>query len=366
MSTYLEDYEAFQKKVKEDLKEKEEQVLLGVLELEDARKYRNKHGYDVARNLMKRLEEELLQGVEGVRYYTMLDTYSYLVYVSENIQGGTVKEVQKRINAIAEEYQAQIVAGCALASVGKNTSFEDLYALSLEALEDTEASDYRFSVRSFSPQEEGQKAGVLIVEDQEIPAQFFESLIQNSERFQLIKTIKNADLAYFYCAQGQIRLVIMDIYTALGADGLLAAKRIKQVFPDIKVIAVTSMPEYSFINRAKEAKVDSFWYKDDTKENLQKIMEAVMEGRNVYPERTPEVMIGKISSYDLSERELQILREVVKGVTNQEIADRLFLSVPTVKEYISALLSKTGLRTRTELAVYARELGLVIPRRDER
>ena len=70
--------------------------------------------------------------------------------------------------------------------------------------------------------------------------------------------------------------------------------------------------------------------------------------------------LGNASSYDLSKQELTILRELITGATNTQIAEKYHLAPSTVKTYIERLMDKTGVRSRTELAVRARESGLVI------
>ena len=85
-----------------------------------------------------------------------------------------------------------------------------------------------------------------------------------------------------------------------------------------------------------------------------------MPGESVYPHETPEMQLGLASRYELTERDLEGLREMTGGDTNQDIAERLHMSVATVKTHILNMLEKTGFRNRTELAVRARESGLVI------
>ena len=120
------------------------------------------------------------------------------------------------------------------------------------------------------------------------------------------------------------------------------------------------MPECSYLDRARAIGVESFWYKEDPRGNLLEIMERTMNGESLYPEATPELRLGLASSYELTQRELEVLREMTGGDTNQEIADRLHMSVASVKTHILNMLEKTGFRNRTELAVRARESGLVI------
>lgn len=201
---------------------------------------------------------------------------------------------------------------------------------------------------------------VLIVEDQELIAQMFETMIETSGEYRLAGRVKNADLAPAFCEKGDVDLILMDVYTELGASGLEAAGIIKQAHPEIRIIIVTSMPEVSFIRRAREAGVESFWYKEGSDMRLGDVIRYTMDGKSVYPFHTPRVKIGEAYSNELTEGELKVLREVVRGSTNAEIADTLGLSPATVKSYVEEMMSKTGYRTRTALAVKARETGIVL------
>ncbi len=210
------------------------------------------------------------------------------------------------------------------------------------------------------PEKPNHPPRVLIVEDQRMPAQFFEQTVSGSGRYHLTESIQSADAAYFYCATGQVDLVLMDVITKFGANGLNASARIKRAFPRIKIIIVTSYPEVGWLDRARQIGVDSFWYKEVAAESLLSVMDRTMAGESLYPDRSPRVQLGSASSYDLSKQELAILRELITGATNAQIAEKNHLAPSTVKTYIERLMDKTGFRSRTELAVRARECGLVI------
>ena len=202
---------------------------------------------------------------------------------------------------------------------------------------------------------------VMVVEDQAMPRQLFEAFISMSDKFHLVHSIKNADMADIYCEQSRIDLILMDVCTELNSNGLEAAERIKQKHSEIKIIIVTSMPEVSYLERAKAIGVDSFWYKEVSEEPIIELMDRTMAGESIYPDSTPAVSFGNIKSTDLSKREIEVLREVIMGFTNAEIAERLNLSQHTVRDYVQVIMEKTGYRTRTELAVKARETGIIIP-----
>ena len=90
-----------------------------------------------------------------------------------------------------------------------------------------------------------------------------------------------------------------------------------------------------------------------------------MSGEIVYPDGLQTVDVGLAKSSEFTDKELVVLRFMTGGYSNQEIADKLGVSLNAVKKHISNMLDKTGLRSRTELAVRARETGLVILDRTE-
>lgn len=201
---------------------------------------------------------------------------------------------------------------------------------------------------------------VLIVEDQAMPRELFEIYINSSDKFNHLLSVANASAALSVCKNNKVDLILMDVMTALGSSGLDAAEEIKKEFPEIKIVIVTSMPEYSWLERARNIGVDSFWYKDGQKESILDVMERTMAGENIYPDETPLIHIGNTTNHDFTERELEILKELTTGDTNTAIAERLHISLPTVKSHIQHLMEKTGFKTRTELVSEARSLGIVI------
>jgi len=201
---------------------------------------------------------------------------------------------------------------------------------------------------------------VLIVEDDPMARKLMEIFVSSSSKYNLLPSLSNAAIAELFCATNQVDLILMDVVTAMDSSGLDAAEKIKKLFPQIKIIIITSMPEYSYIAHAREIGVESFWYKEPTAEALINVMDRTMSGESVYPDNTPIMKLGAALSDDFTERELQILKEVVGGKTDAAIAECLFLSISTVKQHIQKIREKTGFSNRTELAVRARESGIVI------
>ena len=203
-------------------------------------------------------------------------------------------------------------------------------------------------------------AKVLIVDDQNIARSFFENHVRASRHYEVVYSIASAEAAVGYCDSHPVDLVLMDVLMHYGIDGIEAARRIKEKHPRIRIILVTSMPEASWIERARAIGVDSFWYKEYGDQPLLQVMDRTMAGESVYPDDSPPVRLGLAQRSDFTERELDVLREMTTGATNAEIAQRLSISVNTVNRHVQHLLEKTGYTSRTGLAVDARALGLVI------
>lgn len=202
---------------------------------------------------------------------------------------------------------------------------------------------------------------VLIVDDQIISRQLFESFVSKSENYRVAASIETAKLADAYCAGRRIDLALIDVVMKDDSNGLDAASRIRASYPEIKIIIVTSMPDTMFLRRAKEIGVDAFWYKEIQEVPMLELMDRVMAGERIFPDSPPVTQLGFAKSTELTEREIDILRLLVEGLTDKEIAERLYISLSTVRYHVNHLISKTGQSTRTELAVNAIRSGIVIP-----
>lgn len=205
-----------------------------------------------------------------------------------------------------------------------------------------------------------EKYKVMIVDDQSISRHLFEMYVNNSPNYELAFSLSSASAADVYILRHQVDLILMDILMNDGSNGLEAAEKIKKLRPDIKIVAVTSMPEYSWMEKAKSIGIESFWYKEADEQNILEVMDKTMAGGSVYPDSSPRVQLGLANSSEFTERELEILRIVTTGATNQQVAEQLGISENTVKTHVRSMLDKTGFRSRTELAIKARVIGIAI------
>ena len=172
---------------------------------------------------------------------------------------------------------------------------------------------------------------VMIVEDDPMARRLLEIMVTSDESYHLAVSVESASVAEVYCMTESIDLII-----------------------------ITSLPECSFIERAREGGVDSFWYKDPFENKLLDIMNRTMMGESIYPDQSPTSNMGLATSSEFTERELDVLRELISGDTDEMIAERLNLSVHTIKKHVKSMFQKTGCTTRTQLAVMALESGIVV------
>lgn len=204
------------------------------------------------------------------------------------------------------------------------------------------------------------KIRVMIVDDQSISRRFFEMVLNASERYKVVFTAHSAFALDAYFVKRKIDLVLMDVLMDDGSNGLDAAEKIKSKYPAIKIIVVTSMPEYNWMERAREIGVESFWYKETDEISILDVIDRTVAGESVYPANAPSALLGNARRDDFTERELDVLRVLSSGKSNNDIAKALNISPFTVKAHIRTLLQKTGYDSRTELAVHARVVGIAL------
>ena len=206
------------------------------------------------------------------------------------------------------------------------------------------------------------RVNVLIVEDSRVSREAFERKITSFPEYSVIASIENAANAEIACMSNKIDLILMDVCTADDESGIRAAARVKKNYPWVRIILMTSMPEHSFIKKAQDSGCDSFWYKEYGNISLLEVCERTMKGEKVWPESSPVIMIGKAKSSEFTDREFAVIRELVRGVRYEEMAETLHLSINTVKYHVKNILQKTGFRSTVQLVAEVVEKRLVLPK----
>lgn len=203
---------------------------------------------------------------------------------------------------------------------------------------------------------------VLIVDDSRVSREAFERTLSADPGYQVVAAIENAANAEIACMSDQIDLILMDVCTADDESGIRAAGKIKKNYPNTKIIVMTSMPEYSFIQKAKESGSDSFWYKEYGETSLLEICNRTVQGEHVWPDVLPVVMIGLARSDEFTERELEVIRELAQGSRYEDITEALHISMNTVKYHVKNILNKTGFKTTLQLVAEVVEKRLILPK----
>ncbi len=203
---------------------------------------------------------------------------------------------------------------------------------------------------------------VLIVDDERIVQELFKLYIEKSnDRYRLAGVIKEAGTAELYCSAGKVDLILMDICIANEQSGIAATEKIKKKYPQIKVIVVTSVPDYRFIRKARAANADSFWYKEVSKEELLDVMDRTISGEHIYPDQTPDVKVGLASSSEFTPKELQVLSYLVQNKSMHEIAEIMGVDYTTTRSHIKNLKEKTGAKDIVSLCCMAARSRLIVP-----
>lgn len=151
-----------------------------------------------------------------------------------------------------------------------------------------------------------------------------------------------------------VDIAILDIEMPI-KTGLEVLEWAKRQRPQLKVVIVTTFKRPGYFERALKAGVDAYVLKERRITDLMATLHTVLAGQKEY---SPELMEGILTHPNpLTPQEKAVLKEVAKGASNQEIADRLFLSNGTIRNYMSAILTKLDAENRTEAAKIAQEKG---------
>jgi len=167
------------------------------------------------------------------------------------------------------------------------------------------------------------------------------------------QTAANGNEAYDLCAISPPDVILMDIRMPI-CDGVAATRKIKAAFPQVKIVMLTTFTEDAYIQAAIEAGAEGYLLKSTPADGIVERIRAVEKGAYVFDKGVNISAKKALSpSFDnLTERENEVLSLVASGLSNNEIAAKLYLSQGTVRNIVSALLEKLELRDRTQLAVH--------------
>lgn len=202
---------------------------------------------------------------------------------------------------------------------------------------------------------------VLLAEDQSIVRQGLRVILEQDDNITVVQEAANGEEAIEILETHLIDFIMMDVRMPV-MDGIEATRKIKQKWPDIKILILTTFNDDEYVVEALKEGANGFLLKISESDKLIEAVYSCMSGglalheevaAKVMPRLLQRSKSGQELAVSLSERELAITKLIGEGWANKEIAEELYLSIGTVKNYLTQILQKTGLRDRTQLAIYA-------------
>ena len=200
---------------------------------------------------------------------------------------------------------------------------------------------------------------ILIVDDDALIRDGLKTLLELEPDFTVCGTASNGQIALEMCRQECPDIILMDIRMPV-LDGVLSTKLIKKEFKDTKVVILTTFKDDDYVREAIANGAEGYILKSQSFASIVESLRVVCQGNTVYQREVSDILHSILkgerkkdpSEYGLSPRELDVLKLVGEGCSNDEIGEKLFLSAGTVRNYVSMLLEKLSLRDRTQLAIF--------------
>lgn len=213
---------------------------------------------------------------------------------------------------------------------------------------------------------------VLVVDDQRLVREGISSLLSIQSGIRVVGSAANGADALTLVRDLQPDVVLMDVRMPV-MDGIAATQHIRAEYPACQVVMLTTFDDEGYIRAALDAGAIGYILKDIPSDDLAHTVRMARKGiyqldpaamRQLTRSVTPDTIKNDPPSVthphdELTEREREVLRLVGRGATNREIGEKLFISEGTVKNHVSNILARLGLRDRTQAAVYAAEVGLL-------
>jgi len=199
---------------------------------------------------------------------------------------------------------------------------------------------------------------IMIVEDHHVVRQGFIALLRLVEGFEIVAEAPDGDRAIemFRLYKPDVTLMDLRLPTIGGVETIA---RIRAEFRDARIIVLTTFDGDEDIYRALQAGAKGYLLKGMNSDELIGAIRTVHGGKSRIPSEVAERLAERLSGPTLTERETDVLRLIVSGNSNKEIAGALFISEATVKTHVNSLLGKLGVTDRTQAATTALQRGIV-------
>lgn len=208
---------------------------------------------------------------------------------------------------------------------------------------------------------------IVICDDQAVVRDGLALLLKLERDFEVVGAASDGAEALELVARHQPDLVLMDLKMP-GMNGIEATRQIRARYPDVKVLVLTTYDDDEWLFDALRAGAHGYLLKDTRREDIarairgtvagQTFLDPNVAGRVLEQATRPQAQTATLLTKTLTERELEVLRWLARGLSNAEIAERLALSEGTVRNYVSSILSKLGVSDRVQAALIALQHGL--------
>lgn len=207
---------------------------------------------------------------------------------------------------------------------------------------------------------------LLIADDHRVVREGLKAFIAPIEDFELAGEAEDGIAAVEMAAHLQPDVILLDLKMP-GLDGIGAVKQIKNNDPKARIIIITSFFEDEKVIEAIRAGASGYFLKEASPDEIEDAIRTVNQGQMAFPPVISNILVREINRPEktedkvthLTDREIEILRLIAQGKSNQEIADQVFLSVWTVRTYVTTILEKLGVENRTQAALVALKSNLV-------
>jgi NarL family two-component system response regulator LiaR len=204
---------------------------------------------------------------------------------------------------------------------------------------------------------------VMLVDDHTMVRRGLATFLKVFDDLALAGEAASGEDAIRLCAEVLPDVVLMDMVMP-DMDGVTATRAIRQQFPNVQVVALTSFKEEERVQNALQAGAIGYLLKDVSADELAQAIRAAHAGRATLSPEAAQALVQAATQpptagYGLTKRERDVLNLLVEGLNNTQIADRLVVSPSTIKSHVSHILAKLGVASRTEAAAFAVRHGLV-------
>lgn len=206
---------------------------------------------------------------------------------------------------------------------------------------------------------------IIIADDHPFLRAGLVQIINKEVDMKVIKEVESGEELISQIMSQEYDLAILDIGLP-GRNGIDTLQEIRKFNPNLPVIILSAQKEERFGVRAIKAGANAFISKEDQKVNLIEAIRRTKGGKKYITPRLAEILannldgnVDKLPHENLSNRELEVLHHIAKGISVSEIAEKLSLSVNTINTYRARILEKLGLESNTQIAMYALENGLL-------